>query len=427
MKLDRLSGLTALNEIIDSIVKQSRPTIVATLLKNFRQLQLAEDAYQNACIKALQHWPSSGIPNDPSAWLFRVAKNAGIDIIRANKKLDFEPPDFLCLAIDESDKPDADIDVHAIKDDVLHLMFLCCHQELSIQDQLALALKILAGLTVEEISRAFLVSTKTMAQRITRAKKKAELTEQSLETPTPQERLARVQAVSLMVYLLFNEGYSATSHEDHIRLSVCEEAIHLAKLLVNLFPGLAELKGLLALLLFQHARAPARLSSCGELISLEQQDRTLWSTPLIQEANVLLEEALRHPQIGPYQVQAAIAAVHCKSKNSQDTDWHEIEKLYSLLENIDPSPVVSLNRAAAIFKTSGSDAALFHLAQHETALMKYLPYHSLLIHIYEHKKDANNAIKSITSALELDTTPQEKQYLENKLVCLTQNTHIKDL
>jgi RNA polymerase sigma-70 factor (ECF subfamily) len=238
------------------------------------------------------------------------------------------------------------------------LLFICCHPELPSTQQIALALRIVSGLTVQEIARAFLVGESAMEQRITRAKRAIGSADVPFETPGAEARGDRLAAVGAMIYLLFNEGYSASGGTAHVRVGLCEEAIRLARLLLRLFPSEPEVMGLMALLLLQHARAKARLDRDNEIVLLEDQDRKLWNRQMIDEALVLVEKALRHRRPGPYQVQAAIAAIHARSPSAAETDWQEIDTLYGVLEQLQPSPVVTLNRAVAVSKLRGPAAAL---------------------------------------------------------------------
>ena len=241
---------------------------------------------------------------------------------------------------------------------MLRLLFICCHPDLPATQQIALALRIVSGLSVKEIARAFLVSESAMEQRITRAKSRVAKADVPFETPGAVERAERLGAVAAMIYLVFNEGYSASGGDVHVRVPLCDEAIRLARLLLTLFPSEPEIMGLAALLLLQHARTPARLDANGAIILLDDQDRGLWNRDMIAEGLALIDKALRHRRPGPYQVQAAIAGVHAHAARAEDTDWSEIDQLYATLERLQPSPVVTLNRAVAVSKVQGPAAAL---------------------------------------------------------------------
>jgi RNA polymerase sigma-70 factor, ECF subfamily len=240
----------------------------------------------------------------------------------------------------------------------LRLLFICCHPELPATQQVALALRIISGLTVKQIARAFLVSEAAMEQRITRAKARVADADVPFETPGAVERSERLLAVAAMIYLIFNEGYSASGETAEIRKPLCEEAIRLARLLLRLFPSEPEIMGLMALLLLQHARAAARFDAEGALVLLDDQDRSLWNQTMIAEGLALIDKAMRHRAGGPYQIQAAIAALHCRAEKPEDTDWKQIDLLYGALEIMQPSPVVTLNRSVAVSKVHGAEAAL---------------------------------------------------------------------
>ena len=398
----------------------ARPRVLAALTRQFASLETAEEAYQEACVRALERWPTAGLPRDPTAWLLMTGRNATIDRVRKDKRMDFrdelpersETQDFEAELADQ-------IDMTEMRDDVLRLMFMCCHPDLSLQDQLALALKVIGGFSVDKIARAFVVKPKAMEQRITRAKKKAGAVAERLETPTLQERAARLDAVCTMAYLLFNEGYSATGGDVHIRAELCEEAIRLVRLLLTLFPSQAEVMGLLALCLFQHSRRGARLDADNALVPLDLQDRSLWNRQEIAEGRVLLEKALRHGRAGPYQIQAAIAAVHCAATRAEDTDWSEIEKLYAVLEQVQPSPVVSLNRAVALSKVRDAAAGLDHLATLSKSLDSYLYFHTTRASLLKEAGRPSEAIAAYRQALQLSPTEQEADHIREQMTKCT--------
>ena len=344
---------------IGAALTAARPQAVAALLRYFRDLDVAEEAFQEASLKALKSWPINGPPRDPAAWLIFVGRNSALDELRRRNKQEALPDDDVISDLEDTESALVDrLDSSAYQDDVLRLLFVCCQPELPATQQIALALRIVSGLSVAEIASAFLVSEAAMAQRITRAKRAMAQANVAFDTPGPVERAERLTTVAAMIYLLFNEGYSASGGEAHVRLPLCEEAIRLARLLLRLFPGEAEITGLAALLLLQHARAAARLDEDGNIVLLDDQDRALWNHELIAEGLVLVEKAQRLGRPGPYQIQAALAAVHARAKRPEDTDWAQIEQIYSVLEVIQPSPVVTLNRAVAVSKVRGPEAAL---------------------------------------------------------------------
>ena len=344
---------------IDPLLRSARPQAVGALVRYFRDLDRAEEAFQEACLRALKNWPVNGPPRDPVAWLVLVGRNAGLDDARRRRRNEPLPPDEHISDLGDAETDIADrLDNSHYRDDVLRLLFVCCHPDLPAVQQIALALRVVSGLSVKEIARAFLVSESAMEQRITRAKSRVARADVPFETPGAVERAERLGAVAAMLYLLFNEGYSASGGDVHVRVPLCEEAIRLSRLLLKLFPAEPEIMGLTALLLLQHARTPARLDGDGAIVLLEDQDRRLWNRDMIAEGLALIEKALRHRKPGPYQVQAAIAGVHGHAARAADTDWAESDRLYGALERLQPSPVVTLNRAVAVSKVQGPAAAL---------------------------------------------------------------------
>jgi RNA polymerase sigma-70 factor (ECF subfamily) len=344
---------------IDAALRSARPQAVAALMRHFRDLDLAEEAFQEACLRALRTWPEKGPPRDVAAWLIFVGRNAAIDEVRRRGKTQALPPDEAISDLEDAEAGIAQrLDEGDYRDDVLRLLFICCHPELPATQQIALALRIVCGLSVKQIARAFLVGESAMEQRITRAKARIAKAEIPFETPGPVERSERLAAVTAMIYLLFNEGYSATGGEAPLRAPLCEEAIRLARLLLRLYKTEPEIMGLTALMLLQHSRARARLDAEGAIVLLDNQDRAQWDRKLIVEGLALVDKALRHRRPGPYQVQAAISALHARAGRPEDTDWQQIELLYATLERLQPSPVVTLNRAVAVSKLRGPEAAL---------------------------------------------------------------------
>lgn len=345
---------------IDATLTAARPQVLGALLRYFRVLDTAEDAYQEACLRALKTWPLKGPPRDPAAWLIFVGRNFTLDEIRRRNKSTSLPDDddIVPEPLDTQGELADRLDESHYRDDILRLLFVCCHPDLAASQQIALALRIVSGLTVKEIARAFLVGESAMEQRITRAKARITAADVPFETPGAPERAERLAAVSTMIYLLFNEGYAASGGTAHIRVSLCEEAIRLGRLLLRLFLGNSEIMGLLALMILQHARAGARLDAENNIVLLEDQERSRWDSGLIAEGLALIEKAIRHRQVGPLQIQAAIAAVHSQAKSAAATDWAEIERLYQILEVLQPSPVVTLNRSVAVAKLRGPEDAL---------------------------------------------------------------------
>lgn len=345
---------------IETALISARPQAVGALLRYFRDLDTAEEAFQNACLRALKTWPQNGPPRDPAAWLIMVGRNVAIDEVRRTRKQQPLPEDDQAISdLDDAEGALAErLDGSHYRDDILRLMFICCHPGLPATQQIALALRIVSGLTVKQIARAFLVSDAAMEQRITRAKAKVAEAGTPFETPGAVERSERLAGVAAMIYLIFNEGYSASGDTAEIRKPLCEEAIRLARLLLRLFQSEPEIMGLTALILLQHARSASRFAADGSLILLDDQDRSLWNGTMIAEGLALIDKAMRHRRSGPYQIQAAIAALHARASAPEETDWAQIDLLYGALEVVQPSPVVTLNRAVAVSKVRGPQAAL---------------------------------------------------------------------
>ncbi len=361
---------------IEGAITAARPQAMAALLRYFREMDAAEEAFQDACLRALKAWPKNGPPRDPTAWLIMVGRNAAIDVVRKSSRNTVLPPEELLSDLEDAEAEAAErLDGSHYRDDVLRLLFICCHPDLPATQQIALALRIVSGLSVREIARAFLVSEAAMEQRITRAKARIGAGEASFEAPGPIERAERFAAVAAMLYLVFNEGYSASGKAVEARGGLCDEAIRLARLLLRLFPAEPEMMGLTALLLIQHARSDARFDADGNAILLEDQDRSLWNRKMIGEGLALIDKAMLKRAPGPYQVQAAIAALHARAAKPEDTGWVEIDQLYAVLERMQPSPVVTLNRAVAVAKVRGPEAALEMIEPLATRLDGYFHFH----------------------------------------------------
>ena len=361
---------------IDAALTSVRPQAIGALLRYFRDLDTAEEAYQEACLRALRTWPDKGPPRDAAAWLIMVGRNAALDGVRKTRRQTELPPEDQISDVDDVETPMAErLDGSQYRDDILRLMFICCHPDLPATQQIALALRIVSGLTVKQIARAFLVREAAMEQRITRAKARIAKAEIPFETPGPVERSERLSAVLAMVYLLFNEGYSAASDAAETRARLGEEAIRLGRLLLRLYPAEPEVMGLTALMLLQHSRAAARLDADGAIVLLEDQDRSTWNCDMIGEGLALIDKAMRHRRAGPYQVQAAIAAQHARAAAVAQTDWDAIDQLYALLEVLTPSPVVTLNRAVAVSRARGPAEALAMIEPLAEALGGYFYFH----------------------------------------------------
>ncbi len=361
---------------IEGALTAARPQAMAALLRYFRDMDMAEEAFQDACLRALKAWPKNGPPRDCTAWLIMVGRNAAIDAVRKSSRNTVLPPEELLSDLEDAEAEAAErLDGSHYRDDVLRLLFICCHPDLPATQQIALALRIVSGLSVREIARAFVVGEAAMEQRITRAKARIGAGDAPFEAPGPIERAERFAAVAAMIYLVFNEGYSASGKALEAKGGLCDEAIRLARLLLRLFPAEPEMMGLTALLLLQHARSEARFAFDGAAILLEDQDRSLWNRTMIGEGLALIDKAMLKRSPGPYQVQAAIAALHARAARPQDTDWAGIDALYATLEIMQPSPVVTLNRAVATAKVRGPEAALLMIEPLGARLDAYFHYH----------------------------------------------------
>ncbi len=401
---------------IDAALTAARPRALGALLRYFRDLDTAEEAFQEASLRALKNWPVNGPPRDPAAWLILVGRNAALDEKRRSGRHESLPADELISNLDNAEASAAErLDETHYRDDLLRLLFICCHPELPATQQIALALRLVSGLTVKEVARAFLVGESAMEQRITRAKRRVAAAAVPFEAPGAVERAERVTAVAAMIYLLFNEGYAASGGTAHLRVPLCAEAIRLARLLLRLFPGEPEILGLNALLLLQHARAPARLDAEGAIILLEEQGRGRWSRDMIAEGLALLDKALRHRSPGPYQIQAAIAAVHSHAARAGDTDWAEIDQLYAALERLQPSPVVTLNRAVAVNKLRGAGAALAMIETVAKPLGGYFYFFGVKGALLMQLGRAEEARSAFDRAIALANTPAEAAHIRQHL------------
>ena len=399
---------------IDAALAGARPQALGALLRYFRDLDTAEEAFQDACLRALKTWPQNGPPRDPTAWLIMVGRNAAIDGVRRRSRQEPLPPEEMISDVDDVETPLAErLDGAHYRDDVLRLLFICCHPDLPATQQIALALRIVSGLSVKQIARAFLVGESAMEQRITRAKARIAQAGAPFEAPGPVERSERLAAVAAMVYLVFNEGYSSSGAgaEGEARGVLCDEAIRLGRLLLRLFQTEPEIMGLCALMLLQHARTLARFDAEGAIILLDDQDRGLWNGQMISEGLALIDKAMRHRQPGPYQVQAAIAALHARAARPQDTDWAQIDRLYATLERLEPSPVITLNRAVAVSKVAGPQAALAMVDPLGPRLSGYFHFHGLRGALLLQLGRGDEARVAFDRAIALANTPAEAAHI----------------
>jgi len=392
--------------------------VVAALIRLTDDWDLAEECAQDAFARALERWPRDGVPRRPGAWLTTVARHRALDLLRRDQTGAARLREVAAMtAADGDDDADAAEGSPEIGDDRLSLMYTCCHPALSLDAQVALTLRTLAGLTTGEIARAFLVPEATMAQRLVRAKRKIRNAGIPFRVPPAHQIVDRTNAVLAVLYLLFNEGYAATTGEDLIRVGLTEEAIYLARTACALMPDEPEALGLLALMLFHESRRAARLDPAGDLVLLEDQDRARWDHGAIEEATAILDAAMRQRRHGPYQVQAAIAACHAQARRPEDTDWAEVAGLYARLAELAPSPVVELNRAVAVSLWLGPEDGLV-LVEELEARGELRHYHLLpaaradmLRRLGRHAEAAD----AYRAALELAGTEAERRFLERRL------------
>lgn len=394
--------------------------MLATLIGLLGDFDVAEECLQEACAAALQHWPSEGAPANPRAWLISAARHKAIDRFRRDRRLEQKSEEILKTS-DHSTPPEDYSQDDMFPDDRLRLIFTCCHPALDQDAQVALTLRTLCGLTTEEISRAFLVPVATMAQRLVRVKRKIRETALPYRVPLPEDIPDRLDTVLLVVYLIFNEGYLASSGDSLIRRELCGEAIRLGRLLCQLLPKEPGARALLALMLLHDSRRDARANKDGELVLLEEQDRSLWLWDQIKEGTTLLESALRAGTSGEYALQAAIAALHANAKTPQETDWRQIAALYDALLEVRPSPIIEVNRAAAIAMAGDLEkglALLDNLAKrNELANFHLLP--AARADLLRRLGRLAEAADAYRQALSLTTNDVERRFLARRLASLS--------
>lgn len=405
-----------IREVLDSLYRDESGRILATLIRLLGDFDLAEEAMHEAFAAALSTWPERGVPDNPRPWLISTARFKAIDTLRRRARFDAAQDELARHLERQADSAEETDEEEGLEDDRLRLIFTCCHPLLAPEARVALTLREVCGLTTEEIARGFLIGSSTLAQRIVRAKAKIRDTPIPYEVPGAAELPERLGAVLQVVYLVFNEGYSAAVGSEVTRAELTGEAIRLGRLLAELSPE-PEVKGLLALMLLQESRRAARMSASGELILLEQQDRSLWNRVQIAEGVALVEEALQSGRFGPYTVQAAIASVHAEAPSAAATDWRRIVALYDRLLQLHASPVVQLNRAVAVAELDGPEAGLTIidklLAQGDLA--NYYLAHSARGALLRRLDQIDDARTAYEKALELTQQEPERQFLQERI------------
>jgi RNA polymerase sigma factor (sigma-70 family) len=403
-----------MSETIEDLLRRLTPQVLGVLTRKYGVFDLCEDAVQEALLAAATQWPSDGVPDNPRGWLVSVGSRRLVDMIRSDsaRRRREDATEAIAYAPAADDEPTSD------RDDSLRLLFLCCHPALTPPSQIALTLRSVGGLSTAAIAAAFLVPEATMSQRITRAKARLSETGARFTMPSAQERPDRLAAVLHVLYLIFNEGYATTSGPTLTSTELTGEAIRLTRDLHRLLPDDGEVIGLLALMLLTEARRPARMAPDGSLIPLVEQDRSRWTRAYVQEGVALISDALTRTVLGPYQLQAAIAAIHDEAADAESTDWAQILALYAMLESIAPNPMVTLNRAVALAMVRGPEAGLATLDGLDTTLIGHHRLHAVRAHLLELAGRTADARDAYLAAGRATTSAPERRYLEGKALRL---------
>ena len=414
-----MEAATGIKGAVDRAAREDRGRLLAALIAGLRDFQLAEDALQDAMEAALIHWVR-GVPNDPRAWLLRVARRKAIDRIRRAGRWRDRAGELAALA--EADQAAASDPPPEIPDERLRLIFTCCHPALEPKSRVALTLRTLGGLTTGEIAAAFLDREETMGQRLSRAKAKIAKAGIPFAVPGPEDWSQRLNSVLTVIYLVFNEGYRASSGGGFLRVDLCEEAIWLARMLAGLVPDEAEVTGLLSLMLTTHARRAARLDRSGAMVALDAQDRGLWDRAMVAEGLTLLDRAMARRAPGPFQIKAAISALHAEAERPQATDWRQMVLLYDALLAHEPTAVVRLNRAVALAEAGSLAAALREIEAIRAELESYQPYHAARADLLARAGQGQAARDAYATAIALTRSEEERRFLKGRCERLRMGT-----